>query len=154
RTMPQGEGRVPPAGMRTGPPSDAPPRGWAQARRARRSPMHAALRARARYSVPRIRCRGRKCEAIMTRGRWTGGVPSPRPFETHKAAIAIACQAFIDQVLKPRFLAEVRPTEFNYPIDISGRWHGSNYRFIQRYRSGFVDNTGWEFHAPFTRLQY
>jgi len=90
----------------------------------------------------------------MTRGRWTGGVPSPRPFETHKAAIAIACQAFIDQVLKPRFLAEVRPTEFNYPIDISGRWHGSNYRFIQRYRSGFVDNAGWEFDAPFTRLEY
>src|SRR5215813_568295 len=76
--------------------------------------MHAALRARARYSVPRIRCRGRKCEAIMTRGRWTGGVPSPRPFETHKAAVGIACQAFIDQVLKPRLLAEVRPTEFNY----------------------------------------
>ena len=90
----------------------------------------------------------------MTRGRWTGGVPSRRSSETHKTAIGIACQAFIDQVLKPRFLAEVRPTEFNYPIDIHGRWHGSNYRFIQRYRSGFVDNTGWEFDAPFTRLEY
>src|SRR5262245_50009927 len=59
----------------------------------------------------------------------------------------VACQAFIDQVLKPRFLPEVRPTEFNYPIDFNGRWHGSNYRFIQRYRSGFVDNAGWEFDA-------
>ena len=50
--------------------------------------------------------------------------------------------------------SEVRPTEFNYPIDINGRWHGSNYRFIRRYRSGFVDNAGWEFDAPFTRLEY
>jgi len=64
------------------------------------------------------------------------------------------CQAFIDQVLKPRFLPEVCPTEFNYPIDLNGQWHGANYRFIQRYRSGFVDNAGWEFDAPFTRLEY
>src|SRR5262245_44628019 len=66
----------------------------------------------------------------------------------------VACQAFIDQVLKPRFLPEVRPTEYNYPIDINGRWLGSNYRFIQRNRSGFVDNAGSGFDAPFTRLEY
>ena len=90
----------------------------------------------------------------MTRGRWTRGASSRRSFETHKAAIGSACQAFIDQVLKPRFLPEVCPTEFNYPIDLNGRWHGANYRFIQRYRSGFVDNAGWEFDAPFTRLEY
>jgi hypothetical protein len=90
----------------------------------------------------------------MTRGRWKRGVASRRSFETHKAAIGSACQAFIDQVLKPRFLPEVRPTEFNYPIDINGWWHGSNYRFMQRYRSGFVHNAGWEFDAPFTRLEY
>jgi hypothetical protein len=46
------------------------------------------------------------------------------------------------------------PNGVNYPIDLNGRWHGSNYRFIQRYRSRFVDNAGWEFDAPFTRLEY
>jgi len=90
----------------------------------------------------------------MTRGRWGPTSPGRRLFEVDKAAIGAACQALIDKVLKPRFLPEIRPTEFNYPIDIRGRWHGSNYRFIQRYRSGFADNAGSEFDAPFTRLEY
>jgi hypothetical protein len=88
----------------------------------------------------------------MTRGRWVHGAASS--FAADKAAIGAACQAFIDTVLKPRFLSQIRPTEFNYPIDIRGRWHGSNYRFIQRYRSGHSSNAGLEFDAPFTRLEY
>jgi hypothetical protein len=71
-----------------------------------------------------------------------------------KATIAARCERFIAEVLKPRFLPEVRPTEFNYPIDIRGRWRGSNYSFITRYRSGFPDNLGEEFDAPFTRLDH
>jgi hypothetical protein len=71
-----------------------------------------------------------------------------------KAAITEACQRFIDTVLKPRFLPVIRPTQFNYPVDIQGKWHGSKYRFLQRYRSGFDDNRGEEFDAPFTRLDW
>ena len=71
-----------------------------------------------------------------------------------KAAIGVACQTFIDTVLKPRFLPTVTPTEFNYPIDIQGKWHGTKYRFVQRYRSGFGDNRGEEFDAPFVRLDW
>jgi hypothetical protein len=71
-----------------------------------------------------------------------------------KAAIAARCDRFIAEVLKPRFLPKVRPTEFNYPVDIVGRWRGSKYSFITRYRSGFPDNLGEEFDAPFTRLDY
>jgi hypothetical protein len=71
-----------------------------------------------------------------------------------KAAIAARCQRFIAEVLKPRFLREVRPTQFNYPVDIVGKWRGSKYSFITRYRSGFPDNLGEEFDAPFTRLDY
>lgn len=63
-------------------------------------------------------------------------------------------QRFIDDVLKPRLLPTVRPTQFNYPVDIQGEWHGSRYRFIQRYRSGFPDNPGEEFDAPFFRLDW
>ena len=88
----------------------------------------------------------------MTRGGWVRG--AQRPDDADKAAIAAACQAFIDKVLKPRFLPEIRRTEFNYPIDIRGRWHGGNYRFIQRYRSGHPRNAGLEFDAAFTRLEY
>jgi len=71
-----------------------------------------------------------------------------------KASITASCQAFIDTVLKPRFLPTVIPTQFNYPVDIQGKWHGSKYRFLQRYRSGFTDNCGEEFDAPFVRLDW
>ncbi|MDH2134434.1 hypothetical protein N5J77_25190 [Sphingobium yanoikuyae] len=74
--------------------------------------------------------------------------------ESEKARITASCERFIDEVLKPRFLPVVRSTEFNYPVDIHGKWHGTRYRFLQRYRSGFADNRGEEFDAPFVRLDW
>jgi len=37
-----------------------------------------------------------------------------------KANIIVACDRFIAEVLKPRFLPEIRPTDWNYCIDIGG----------------------------------
>jgi len=71
-----------------------------------------------------------------------------------KAAVAAAGERFIAEVLKPRFLPEIRPSAFNYPVDIFGKWRGSKYSFIQRYRSGFPENLGEEFDAPFSRLDH
>lgn len=71
-----------------------------------------------------------------------------------KDAIAATCERFIADTLKPRFLPVVRPTEFNYPVDIFGRWRGRKYSFIARYRSGFPDNLGEEFDAAFTRFDH
>jgi hypothetical protein len=71
-----------------------------------------------------------------------------------KATIAERCDRFIQDELKPRFLPQIRPTEFNYPVDIFGRWRGSKYSFIQRYWSGFSENLGEEFNAAFTRLDH
>ena len=71
-----------------------------------------------------------------------------------KAEIATVCERFIADVLKPRFLPELRPTEFNYPIDLLGRWRGAKYSFVTRYRSGFADNRGEEFDMAFTRLDH
>ena len=56
--------------------------------------------------------------------------------------------------MKPRFLPEIRPTEFNYCVDILGKWHGMNYRFIQLFRTDRKDAISPEFEAPFTRLEY
>ena len=42
-----------------------------------------------------------------------------------KLGITAACEKFIADVLKPRFLPEIRPTEFNYPVAIYGQWHGT-----------------------------
>jgi hypothetical protein len=71
-----------------------------------------------------------------------------------KSAVTAACQHLIDGFLKPRFLPTIRPTQFNYPVDILGKWHGTKYRFIQRYRSGFPENLGEEFDVPFARLDW
>lgn len=69
-----------------------------------------------------------------------------------KKIISAAGERFIAEVLKPRFLPGIRRTEFNYPVDIFGKWRGSKYSFITRYRSGFSDNEGVEFDTGFTRL--
>lgn len=71
-----------------------------------------------------------------------------------RAVVAAACERFIAETLKPRFLPEVRRTSFNYPIDIFGKWRGGKYSFIIRYRSGFPENAGEEFDAAFTRLDH
>ena len=71
-----------------------------------------------------------------------------------KSAIGAACDRFIDDVLKPIFLPEIKPTQFNYPIDILGKWRGGNYSFIVRFRSGFPENEGEEFDSGFARLDY
>lgn len=71
-----------------------------------------------------------------------------------RAAVGAACERFIVETLKPRFLPEVRRTSFNYPIDIFGKWRGSRYSFITRYRSGFPENEGDEFDSAFTRLDH
>ncbi len=92
----------------------------------------------------------------MTRGRWTyrRGRARRTPPESEKRTISKSCQAFIEQVLKPRFLPEIRPTRFNYPIEIFGKWHGGKYRFIQRFRSDREDALEPEFDSPFARLEY
>jgi hypothetical protein len=85
---------------------------------------------------------------VRTRS-WTANLS-----DQEKSSIITTCQRFIDDVLKPRFLPVICPTEFNYPVDIQGKWHGTRYRFLQRCRSGFPDNLGEEFDAPFTRLDW
>ena len=71
-----------------------------------------------------------------------------------KAEIAAKCERFIARVLKPKFLPEIVPTQWNYPVDISGRWRGSKYSFLVRFRSGFPGNAGEEFESGFVRLAH
>ncbi len=67
----------------------------------------------------------------------------------------MACEKFLAEVLRPRFLPEVRPSaRFNYPVAIDGKWHGNKYRFFTRYRSDDSSSLTEEFDAPFARLDY
>jgi hypothetical protein len=74
------------------------------------------------------------------------------PHEAEKQTIIAACEAFIRDVLRPRFLPEVTPTAWNYVIDIHGASAAGRYRFMQRRRSGMEHNLGFEFDAPFARI--
>ncbi len=85
---------------------------------------------------------------------WTGGSGGVKPSDLDKAAITAACDDFIANVLVPRFLPEIQPTKFNYPVAIHGRWHGNKFRFIQRFRSDHDDTIEPEFDAPFARLEF
>jgi hypothetical protein len=69
-------------------------------------------------------------------------------------AITAACQRLIAAVLLPKYLPQITPTEFNYPVAIYGKWHGNKYRFITRYRSDQPVSFTPEFEAPFARLEY
>ena len=74
--------------------------------------------------------------------------------QQEKTDIAAACERLIADVLKPRYLAEIRPTQFNYPVDLHGKWRGSKFSFLTRFRSGFPETAGEEFDATFVRLDH
>jgi len=91
----------------------------------------------------------------MARVVWVGGRAGSKPSQSEKAAITGACERLIAEVLRPRFLPEIRPSErFNYPVAIAGKWHGNKYRFFTRYRSDGANSLAAEFDAPFARLDY
>ena len=78
----------------------------------------------------------------------TRAIRSAGPDEAEKRMIIAACERFIYDILKPRFLPELRLTEWNYVVDIHGAWAAARHRFMQRYRSGVKHNRGEEFDAP------
>jgi hypothetical protein len=92
----------------------------------------------------------------MPKGQWmyVGARAGNKPKPDEKAAISAACERLIDEVLLPRYLPQIEPTEFNYPIAIYGKWHGNYYRFITRYRSDRAESVVPEFEAPFARLEF
>jgi hypothetical protein len=71
-----------------------------------------------------------------------------------KAETAARCEALIRDVLVPRYLPEIEPNEFNYPIALLGKWRGIKYSFIARFRSGWEETRGEEFEQGWARLDH
>jgi len=93
----------------------------------------------------------------VARGGWVyaGGRAGNKPPPDEKAKVIAVCDTFIAEVLVPRFLPQIRPNAtFNYPVAIYGKWLGSKYRFLTRYRSDDPRSVIPEFDAPFARLDY
>ena len=88
-------------------------------------------------------------------GQWVWAPKPPRPVmpdALERRAIVAACEALIQDVLKPAHIPVIVPSKFNYLIDITGAYAGGRYRFMRRYKSGFEDTLGQEFDAPFARV--
>ena len=91
----------------------------------------------------------------MTKRVWmyVGGRAGNKPQPAEKTAITAACERLIVEVLRPRFLPEVRPSAtFNYPVAIEGKWLGNKYRFVTRDRSDDPESLKAEFDGPLARL--
>ncbi len=80
--------------------------------------------------------------------------PTPKPSPTEKAAITKACEALITETIIPKYLPEIRPTEFNYPVAIYGKWIGNKYRFITKFKSEAPNRISPEFERPYARIDY
>jgi hypothetical protein len=74
--------------------------------------------------------------------------------EHEKQMVIAMCDRFIREVLQPKFLPAVVPTEWNYPVGIHGKWHGGRFRFVRRFRSDRPDAIAPEFDAPFARIEW
>ena len=87
--------------------------------------------------------------------QWGPSKAAPDAVPAELKAVATAeCERLVSQVFRPQYLTEIRVTEFNYPVSIDGKWRGRSFTFSTRYRSGFDDNRGEEFDAPFSRIEY
>src|SRR3984893_12269341 len=85
--------------------------------------------------------------------RWMKVVERPRPAkatESQNAAIISACGAFIRDVLKPRFLPEIKPNEFNYAVDGPGAWLNNAIPSVQSHYRTFIPTTNCS--APVPRI--
>ena len=74
--------------------------------------------------------------------------------EEERQRIVLACEALIRDVLKPRFLPEIRPNNMAYAIDIRGGWRSGRYRFVTRMRSAWPETAGEEYDEPYARLDW
>jgi hypothetical protein len=70
-----------------------------------------------------------------------------------KAEVTAACERLV-AATKARYLPEIRPNGFNYPVDIRGRWRGEAYAFTVRFRSDDPAAISKEYDAPYARLDH
>ena len=89
-------------------------------------------------------CIGNRSEKLATKGHIRG----------RKGGRHCRVSKIYRRTPKAPLLPVIQPTQFNYPIDIHGKWRGTRYRFIQRYRSGFPETLNEEFDSPFAALDW
>ncbi|MEM7113591.1 MAG: hypothetical protein AAF614_14225 [Chloroflexota bacterium] len=79
----------------------------------------------------------------------------PKVPDSTKAQITQQAQALIDDYFKPNFIREVEPDyQWNYIIDINGKWYRNYYYFISTYRCSSPNCITPTFESKFARMEY
>ncbi len=87
--------------------------------------------------------------------RWVYVPPKAAISNTLKSEVTTKANELIDSVLKP---AHIKPPpdnpQFNYIVDIYGKWYHSYFYFCAKYCVPGPDALVPDFEAKFARLQY
>ncbi len=84
--------------------------------------------------------------------RKTSTAPLP---EALKMEVTTKANDLIERVLKPKYIQPPPENpQFNYIVDIYGRWYHKAFYFIALYRVANPDAVESSFEAKFARMQY
>lgn len=90
--------------------------------------------------------------------RWvySPGKPTPSPVPaTLKAEVTTKANELIETVLKPKYIQPPPENpQFNYIVDIYGKWFRSAFYFCATYSVPGPDAIAPSFEAKFARMQY
>ena len=80
---------------------------------------------------------------------------SPRVNSEYKSLLLSQVEGFLDWELKPRTINPPPSSlEFNYIVDLFGKWHGRYLYFCSKYASPGPYAISPFFDSPFARLEY
>jgi len=77
-----------------------------------------------------------------------------KPTESLKREVQAKGNDLVENLLKPRYVTPPKSTDFNYPIDIWTKWHGSFFYFGSTWASPGPDRIAPTFEIRFARLGY
>ena len=105
--------------------------------------------------MPPRRSSARKAKKPKPRAQWTWAPATVAPGEATRREVEARAQELIDTVFKPKHVrtAPEHP-DWNYIIDIVGRWHRGFFYFVSIYASPGPHALSPTFEAPFTRLRH
>jgi len=79
----------------------------------------------------------------------------PKVPDSLKSVVKIKAEEFVESFLKPNFIKEPpKDYRWNYPVDISTKWHQQYFYFCSTWRSPGPNRISEYFEVRFARLGY
>ena len=95
---------------------------------------------------------------MATKKSWTYVSPKPPKMKIPdrlKSDVKTKADEFVESFLKPNFIKEPpKDYQWNYPVDISTKWHQRYFYFCSTWRSPGPNAVSEFFEIRFARLEY